>query len=132
VRRADNFTTIICRLSWNQRASDSWKPQGLSRPVLELLCFAMFCFLITMSNQRPKGQLQKKNNTKTVITNCIFMRMVTRVTETCRWLPCNKIAFILWNASVGPFLKMKIIQTTNGNEQDIRKTNKKSRRIPDN
>jgi hypothetical protein len=37
VRRADNLTTFMCRLSWNLRASTSWKPQGLSRPVMGLL-----------------------------------------------------------------------------------------------
>ena len=29
--RADNFTTFMCRLSWNLRASTSWNPQGLYR-----------------------------------------------------------------------------------------------------
>ena len=37
VRRADNLTTFMCRLSWNLAASSSWKPQGLSRPVMGLL-----------------------------------------------------------------------------------------------
>jgi hypothetical protein len=34
--RADNITTLICRLSWNLGASNSWNPQGLSRPVIGL------------------------------------------------------------------------------------------------
>jgi len=37
VRRADNITTFMCRLSWNLGASTSWNPQGLSRPVMRLL-----------------------------------------------------------------------------------------------
>jgi len=37
VRRADKFTTFMCRLSWNLEASTSWNPQGLSSPVMELL-----------------------------------------------------------------------------------------------
>jgi hypothetical protein len=37
VRWADNLTTFMCRLSWNLGASVSWKPQGLSRPVMGLL-----------------------------------------------------------------------------------------------
>jgi len=37
VRRADNLTTVICRLSWNLGASTSLKPQGLSSPVIGLL-----------------------------------------------------------------------------------------------
>jgi len=36
-RRADNFTTFMCRLSWNLGASTSWNPQGLSRPVVGLI-----------------------------------------------------------------------------------------------
>jgi hypothetical protein len=35
--RADNFTTFMCRLSWNLGALISWNPQGLSRPVMGLL-----------------------------------------------------------------------------------------------
>jgi len=35
----DNLTTFICRLCWNQGASASWNPQGLSRPLMGLLCF---------------------------------------------------------------------------------------------
>jgi hypothetical protein len=41
VRRADNLTTFMCRLSRNLGASTSWNPKGLSRPVMGLLylCF---------------------------------------------------------------------------------------------
>jgi hypothetical protein len=31
----------MCRLSWNLGASTSWNPQGLSRPVVGLLCFTV-------------------------------------------------------------------------------------------
>ena len=37
VRRADNLTTFMCRLSWNLGAWSFWNPQGLSRPVMRLL-----------------------------------------------------------------------------------------------
>ena len=37
VRRADNLTTFLCRLSWNLGASTSWSPLGLFRPVMGLL-----------------------------------------------------------------------------------------------
>jgi len=37
VRKADNLTTFMCQLSWNLGVSTSWKPQGLSRPVMGLL-----------------------------------------------------------------------------------------------
>jgi len=37
VRRADNLTTFMCRLSWNLGASTPWDPLGLSRHVMGLL-----------------------------------------------------------------------------------------------
>jgi hypothetical protein len=37
VRRVDNLTTLMCRLSCNVGASTSWNPVGLSRPVMGLL-----------------------------------------------------------------------------------------------
>ena len=37
--RADNLTTFMCRMSLNLGASNSWNPQGLSRPVMGLLFF---------------------------------------------------------------------------------------------
>jgi hypothetical protein len=36
VRRADNLTTFMCRLSWNLGASTCWNTYGLSRPVMGL------------------------------------------------------------------------------------------------
>ena len=42
VRRADNLTTFVCRLSWNVGASTSWNPQGLSRPVMVLFYLYLF------------------------------------------------------------------------------------------
>jgi len=45
VRRADNLTTFVCRLSWNLGASTSWNPQGLSRPVMGLLYLYLYSFL---------------------------------------------------------------------------------------
>jgi hypothetical protein len=38
VRRADNLTTFMCKLSWNLGASTSWNPQGLSTPVMAPIC----------------------------------------------------------------------------------------------
>ena len=37
VRSVDNLATCLCRVSWNLGSSNSWKLQGLSRPVLGLL-----------------------------------------------------------------------------------------------
>jgi len=45
VRRADNLTTFMCRLSWNLEASASWNPQGLPRPVMGLLYFYLLCIV---------------------------------------------------------------------------------------
>jgi len=39
VRRADNITTFLCRLSWSLGASASWNSQGLSRLVLGMFYF---------------------------------------------------------------------------------------------
>jgi len=36
---ADNLTIFMCRLSGNLGTSDSWNPQGLSRPVMGLLLY---------------------------------------------------------------------------------------------
>jgi len=36
VRRPDNLTTFMCRLSWNLGASTSWNSLGLSTPVMGL------------------------------------------------------------------------------------------------
>jgi hypothetical protein len=37
VRRADNLTAFMCRLSWNLGASTFWNPPGLSSPITGLL-----------------------------------------------------------------------------------------------
>ena len=42
MRRADNLTTFMCRLSRNLGASTSWNPQGLSRPVMGLLYLYLY------------------------------------------------------------------------------------------
>ena len=43
MRRADNLTAFMCRLSWNLGAGTSWKPQGLSRAVMGLLSLFTIC-----------------------------------------------------------------------------------------
>jgi len=40
VRAADKLITVMYRLSRNLRASTSWNPQGLSRPVMGLLVYS--------------------------------------------------------------------------------------------
>ena len=39
MRKADNLTTFMWRLSWNLEASTFWNPQALSRPVMGCLYF---------------------------------------------------------------------------------------------
>jgi hypothetical protein len=39
----------MCQLSWNLGTSTSWKPQGLSRPVMELLYFLLVLSKFTTS-----------------------------------------------------------------------------------
>ena len=39
MRGADNFTTFLCRMSLYLGASTSWNPQGLSGPVMGLICY---------------------------------------------------------------------------------------------
>jgi len=46
VRRADNLTTFMCRLSRILGASTSWTPQGLSRPVMGLLYLISLVYAI--------------------------------------------------------------------------------------
>jgi hypothetical protein len=51
VRRADNLTTCMCRLSRNLGASTSWNPVGLSRPVMGLLYLFFLPFYICRENR---------------------------------------------------------------------------------
>ena len=50
MRRADNLTAIMCRLSWNLGASTSWNPLGLSRLVIELFYLYLYLFYPYISN----------------------------------------------------------------------------------
>ena len=64
VRRADNLTTFMCRLSWNLEASTSWNPQGLSRPVMGLLYLfstSSFLFILTLFQQRSMCLLLRQS-----------------------------------------------------------------------
>ena len=45
-----NLTTFMCRMSSNLRASTSWNPQGLSRPVMGRL-YLYYCVTIAYSIQ---------------------------------------------------------------------------------
>jgi hypothetical protein len=57
VRRADNLTTYMCRLSKNRGASTTWNPKGLSRPVMGLLYLYHYtsCCCYSFFSQYLKG-----------------------------------------------------------------------------
>jgi len=57
VRTADNLTTFMCRLPLCLGNSTSWKPQGLSRPVMGLLF--IFTFLPSL---KLKATVNKSQN----------------------------------------------------------------------
>jgi hypothetical protein len=50
VRRADNLTTFMCRLSRNSEAWTSWNPKGLSRPTAGklYLLHVFYCYLLIL------------------------------------------------------------------------------------
>ena len=64
VRRVDNLTVFMCRMSRNPAASTSWNPQGLSRTVQGLLYLYVignssqecgrFTFIKTILTKTPK------------------------------------------------------------------------------
>jgi hypothetical protein len=80
VRRADNLTTFMCRLSRNLGASTSWNPQGLSRPVMGLL----YLYNITLNTPTcfdPQGIIIREGPKATVhkaklAQYCLFLSQV--------------------------------------------------------
>jgi hypothetical protein len=61
VCRADNFTTFMCRLSWNLGASTSRNPQGLSRPVMGLLYLFTYIDRLWTGRSRNRGLISRRN-----------------------------------------------------------------------
>jgi hypothetical protein len=78
VRRADNLTTFMCWLSWNEEVSTSWNPQGLSRPVQGLL-YLFTCDLsaVTQWNVDQRVTLCNFSRTRTrgMTLNHIYVRI---------------------------------------------------------
>jgi hypothetical protein len=58
VLRAINLTTFMCRLSGNLEASSSLNPQGLFRPVLELLYLLICSLAICVGIGEPTSSIQ--------------------------------------------------------------------------
>ena len=54
VRRADNLTTFMCRLSWNLGNSISWNPLGL--------CFTLLQVISTDNVQKELNEAESSSN----------------------------------------------------------------------
>ena len=89
VRRADNLTTSMCRLSWNLGASTSWNPPGLTRPVMGLLnihssnrcmfILSRISFLISCYVFRPNCHYQGADTMLLELTTIILSIMLTPI-----------------------------------------------------
>ena len=72
VRRADNLTTSMCRLSWNLDTSTSWNPQGLSRPVMGLL----YLLLNSLRIRTISGKIRRENRNTLVKFNSLVPKLL--------------------------------------------------------
>jgi hypothetical protein len=73
VRRADNLTTFLCRLSKISGASTSWNPNGLSRPVAGKLYLYFYWVpevaLLSVSTPQVRAiLLQSRGNLNLLLT----------------------------------------------------------------
>jgi len=80
VRRAEILTTFMFRLSWNLGTSNSWNPQGLSRPVMGLLYLYLYPYLIA------SFLLQRHDCSKEKLVICQASMDVLRITPYL-WIP---------------------------------------------
>ena len=69
MRKVDNLTTFMCRLSGNLGASTCWNPHGQSRLVMGLIYLLQIDFVRT-KHRRPR---------------------------TCNWPPCSQRSFTFYN-----------------------------------
>jgi len=85
VQRADNLTTFMLRMSWNLAVSNSWSPQGLSRPVRGWLYLLLKWY-------------HKDNH-----TNSKLITMLTEAGGSLSWLkpqyPLRLLCSIIWKAT---------------------------------
>ena len=79
-RRRAEFSTFLCRLSWNQWASNSWNSHVLSRPVHRLFCLS-FVSLRRAVNYSPiftfSAGLDYKHSVKREIT--VFLKVFPKI-----------------------------------------------------
>ena len=85
MRRADNLTTFMCRMSWNLRPSTSWNPKGLSRPVM------VYLYLLPSTLE----QINKQNRSNNTVFNNLQLFLI-------RW--CFKIQ---WQLYIPPALTLR-------------------------
>jgi hypothetical protein len=89
VRRADNLITFMCRLSWNLGASNSWNPQGLSRPVMGLLYLYLY---LSRQNAFYKRQLVQCHSCCLLLQFCPLVIIKTWSVLVTIGLPKDEIA----------------------------------------
>jgi len=84
VRRADNPTTFMCRLSWNLGTSTSWNPQGLSRPVMGLLYLYLYLYFScnNVGNVRNESVSEKVALVCNLIFSPTFARNISHSKKT--------------------------------------------------
>jgi hypothetical protein len=89
VLKADNIT---CRLSLNLEASNSWKYQGLSRPVMGLLDLALLFFYTLVAKIVLVLKLVLKLNYTVIIKLPTFISYILSmlVIKYFLYSPCNK------------------------------------------
>jgi len=57
----------MCQLSWNLGSSTSWNTQGLSRPVMGLLCLYIYIL------RRPRDAVRRKRPQKWKTNSCFLL-----------------------------------------------------------
>jgi len=95
VRKADNLTTFMCRLSWSLGASPSWNPQGLSGPVIGLLYlfYVLLDVYVTcwMDGLRRTAMQQRMQRCLHAGRQDLFCAPLTRMDAVCTWVrKCRK------------------------------------------
>jgi len=100
VRRADNLTTFLCRLSWNLGASTSWNPQGLCRPVMGLFylylvrfnwnVYVCVCVYVFFSGELCRDVIMDWQGVSSVLTPLSLCLLIDVVRNMHRWMTSIK------------------------------------------
>jgi len=116
VRRADNLTSFMCRFSWNLGASTSWNPQGVSRPVMELLgLYAEMCEIFIAQNVVMHNSTVQLNSAAVSSYNkpswrgqTTFPFLMCLLAE-IRWLVCDWILVTVLNRLAQTFADISVL-----------------------